>query len=381
MTMKSSASNDGALPFKASTVGDCFEVRITVLTFEGVVAKRFDPKTKKLVRKASQALKPSTSNIVVSFSQDVSANKSFLTHLPSSPMEHLDVSVSKTKLAPQPTVRWPTSMEEDEGLSTLRFTRRFQQKVASDDASSSAILLPETFPINLSLSRRGKLITLGTGTVLISGEEKEESNVAVPIKSTIKKTGINSPMKKSRSKRRIPMMRMKGDDLQFGLRDDSSLGVQVSLTKVHDDNTDITDEIQEDEISQKGCEDNICDPICDPEECEVNDVTFELQDEDECENFLDSLNGEEESEVEESDEQSEGMKDDVIDEGEGTERDGDDASSHHQGGDEKDMTTTDCEQQSDPANEEDRGYRNRRMVLISTAFLICFVQMYINFIN
>ena len=291
--MESSATF-GKMP-KALIKDDCLDrtVTITVLSCDGVVAKRYESKTKKW--KNRQVTKSPTS-LAASFSQNLSAGDSFLTHVPSMPMEHLDTSCmkpGKAKSIPQPIVSWP-SMDVGEGgdgdeavckdLSTLRFTRTFRPDVDNDNASSTTNLLPETISIKLSLSRKGKLISLGRAdVVIISGEEKGDSYIDVPVSSTIKRVGVSSPIKKS-SKDRIPMVRIKGDDMQFGLKGDSILRVLVSVADVQEQ--DGISGVQGNEILRQDTEDI----TTDDDECEVNDVTFELDDK--YENFIDFLNEE-----------------------------------------------------------------------------------------
>ncbi|KAK1742471.1 hypothetical protein QTG54_007036 [Skeletonema marinoi] len=283
MAMESSATAGNLLTPPKAPLGAAYldrAVTITVLSCDGVVTKRYEPK---LARKKNRQVTKTTTSLVASFSQTLSANSSFLTHVPSMPMEHLDESCTKpdkAKSIPQPTVKWPSMDVGEVGgetlgqeLSTLRFTRRFDEKNIS-----------ETFPISLSLSRCGKMISLGRADVIISVKEKRHSYVNVPISSTIKKVGVSSPMKnKSSSKNRIPMVRVKGDNLQFGLKDCSVLSVLVSVTDVQEQ--DDTNDVQENELMHNQDFEEVTN---DDDECEVNDVTFELDDK--YENILDFLN-------------------------------------------------------------------------------------------
>ncbi len=61
--------------------------------------------------------------------------------------------------------------------------------------------------------------------MIIGGEEKGVSSMIVPISSTIKKVA-------SQQKSSIPMVKIKGDNLMFGLRKDAMLRVLVSVSKV-----------------------------------------------------------------------------------------------------------------------------------------------------
>eukprot|EP00986_Skeletonema_menzelii_P001918 scaffold523_cov148-Skeletonema_menzelii.AAC.3 len=252
---------------------DSLEVTITVLGCSGMVTKKYEPKS--LVWKPRQATKTTTS-LVASLKAG-----SFLTHVPSIPIENLDATNMSTP-TPQPTVLWP-SVEGDETqaqvLSTLRFTRTFRREAVNDTASSKGRFLPETCPINISLSRCGKMISLGKANVIISGEEKGESSILVPITSTIKKPGVSSPLRRSPMRRgtsesfitkdSIPMIRIMGDDIQFGLKDDSILRVLVSVTDVQDDLDDkLTVNVSEDVTDEES-------KAYEVEDCEVKNVSFD----------------------------------------------------------------------------------------------------------
>jgi len=252
---------------------DSLEVTITVLGCSGMVTKKYEPKS--LVWKPRQATKTTTS-LVASLKAG-----SFLTHVPSIPIENLDATNMSTP-TPQPTVFWP-SVEGDatqaQVLSTLRFTRTFRREAVNDTASSKGRFLPETCPINISLSRCGKMISLGKANVIISGEEKGESSILVPITSTIKKPGVSSPLRRSPMRRgtsesfitkdSIPMIRIMGDDIQFGLKDDSILRVLVSVTDVQDDLDDkLTVNVSEDVTDEES-------KAYEVEDCEVKNVSFD----------------------------------------------------------------------------------------------------------
>lgn len=281
------------------------EITITVLSLNGVVAKKYESKINSPLRKSSRraANTDATTSIVASFSQSLSSrgdSGTFMTHVPSNPME-LETMGSRPVV--QPTIHWPRSMDKTgagggdeklgEALSTILLSRRFQREAIDKNTTTSTLgrFIPQTFPINISISRRGKLIVLGKADIFISGDEKGESSTVFPISSTLKKTVISSPLNKSSSSvtnvTSIPMMRMKGDDLQFGLKAGSVLRVLVSVseTKV-DDNGVATAQVNG--ISNKE-NDSISDAT-DEEECEIANVTFEHE-EDGYDNFLQFLGG------------------------------------------------------------------------------------------
>lgn len=225
-------------------------VTITVVSCDGVVAKRYESKTKKKLK--NRQVSKSPTSLVASFIR----GNSFQTHVPSMPMEQLDtlyMKPGKTKAIPQPLVRWhgTDGMDAEKGgdatvdkeLSTLRFTRRFLQYTGT--------LLPEIFPLNLSLSSGGKLIPMGKAEIIVTGNEKGDSYIDVPITTTIKKVGVSNPIKKSSD--HIPMVKVKGDDLQFGLKGDSVLRVILSVTDVQEQ--DVINDVQEDAYVHQETED------------------------------------------------------------------------------------------------------------------------------
>lgn len=83
----SDGSSQGSLP--VNNCGESMEVTVTVISLDGVVAKKYQPKSK-LPTKQKKALKAvdTAASIVTSFSQDLSNQKvNFFTHVPSLPIE------------------------------------------------------------------------------------------------------------------------------------------------------------------------------------------------------------------------------------------------------------------------------------------------------
>lgn len=284
------------------------EIKITVLSLNGVVAKKYESKINSPLRKSSRraANTDATTSIVASFSQSLSStggSGTFMTHVPSNPLE---LETIGSKPVAQPTIHWPRSMDNrtsagddsdektGEALSMIQFSRRFQKEAVDKNTTTSSTLgrfIPQTFPINISISRRGKLIVLGKADIFISGDENGESSTIFPISSTLKKSVISSPLRKSSSSvtnvTSIPMMRIKGDDLQFGLKAGSILRVLVSVSEAKVDDNGVAT-AQMNGVSNKQI-DSISDAT-DEEECEIANVTFE-QEEDGYDNFLQYLGG------------------------------------------------------------------------------------------
>lgn len=214
-------------PAGESSTDTTMAVTITLLSLTGVVTKKYA--SKNLLRRKNRQPPNNTNftSLVASFPQNLSADNSAsssspVTHVPSFP---IDVS------RPQPIVRWHSHLGQ--ALSTLKFPLQLQHREAGADAdeeedgvssstSTRKRFIPQTCPINISLSRNGKFATLGKASIVISGDVQGESSIIVPVVLQ-KKAGS--------SKESIPMTRIKGDDLLLGLKSDSTLlHVLVSVT-------------------------------------------------------------------------------------------------------------------------------------------------------
>ncbi len=258
------------------------EVTVTVISLDGVVAKKYQSKSKlPSKQKKTQKAVESVASIVASFSQDISNQKvNFLTHLPSLPIE-----MSKSSSNSNPVVKWPNTnnTEEKQVLSTVQLTREFHRENTSIDNTSSSStknrFVPQMCPINISISRHGKLINLGKTSLFISGEEKGDATINIPIfsttkdekKSNAKKSSVKK-VKGSKKKSMTPMMRIKGDSLQFGLKSDAMLRILVSVA---DHRVERCEEEEESSLVE-GAKEEIEEPAC---------VTF--NDDDDCECVFD----------------------------------------------------------------------------------------------
>jgi len=217
--------------FSPTATDTTIEVKITLLSLTGVVTKnkKHVAKSKRLVWKNRSPTTTSNgrTSLVASLSQNLStASSSTMTHVPSFP---IDVS------HPRPIVRWQSHLGQV--LSTLRFPLQLQHcedaAVAGDDDNAEDVayssnltkgksFIPRTCSINISLSRNGKLATLGKAHIVISGDETSESIITVPVVASCNKTLL-------RNKESISMKRIKGDNLQLGLQSDATLCVLVSV--------------------------------------------------------------------------------------------------------------------------------------------------------
>ena len=219
------------------------DVTITVISLDGIVARRYEPMSKISTQRKKNYDTIDTATVVASFSQTLSGRE-FLTHLPSDPFE-VETSVIPTKTVAQHLIQWPgldnEEAEDDKNieLSTYRCSRDFHLERHDDvKYSSTKRFIPQTCPISVSISRQGKLISLGIANLIITGEERGVSSVAIPIKIAYRKSKVKKiPVKKFRKgSKSVPMTRVKGDNFQFGLKCDAMLRVLVCATDVCDSN-------------------------------------------------------------------------------------------------------------------------------------------------
>ena len=272
----SDRSSQGNQPVKGG--GKSMEVSVTVISLDGVVAKNYQPKSKlPTKKKKAQKVANTTASVVASFSHYLPNQQvNFFTHVPSLPIEMTESSARVTK--------WPnTTKDEKQVLSTVHLRREFQRVKTSNNNNTSSNsknrFVSQVCPINISISRQGKLINLGKASLFISGEERGDATINVPIFSSSK--GKKSNAKKSNVKKvkgskksSTPMMRIKGDSLQFGLKSDAMLRILVSVADI------CTDRCEEKETtSEEGAKEEIEELVNDDEcECVFDDDSIEQDD-------------------------------------------------------------------------------------------------------
>mmetsp|Transcript_39076 Transcript_39076/g.70399 ORF Transcript_39076/g.70399 Transcript_39076/m.70399 type:complete len:574 (+) Transcript_39076:263-1984(+) len=311
------------------------QVKITVLSLQGIVAKKKNASTiptNKLKRRGHDKKKADNeeATIVASFSQNISKEKVFLTHVPSLPVPltsgpayssaaSSSVSVSSFSSGNgggkmlQPVVHWPGTDDKDaeagNALSTLQFKRQFVR-----EEGGRARFVPQTCPINLSISRNGKMALLGKVNLVINGEERGESSVTVPITSSIRssKSTVGNPLKQAKKissslaaaaakgkqvkQQDTPMIKIKGDVFQFGLEGGAMLRV---LVHVNDLDAAIMEEeeisiVKEEEMSHN--EDDACSVIK-----QRDDDSYSDNDEDDSRGDCLSIEGEDSSLLDQDD--------------------------------------------------------------------------------
>lgn len=229
------------------TAGEPKLIKITVISLDGVVTKKYQPKSKlpSKHKKNGKNLGNTAASMVASFSQQLSKEKTFFTHLPSLPMEMEELSTTGLNSI----ILWPNpdAVKETQTLSTVQITREFQHEKTTNSttstdenaSSSKQRFVPQTCSIEISISRHGKLIKLGQANLLISGEERGGSSINIPVvSSTYEKTSRarKGSVKKVKGNKKstTQFLRIKGDSLQFGLKKEAVLRVLVNVCGVDD---------------------------------------------------------------------------------------------------------------------------------------------------
>jgi hypothetical protein len=263
-------------------------IKITVISLDGVVTKKYQPKSKlsSNQKKNGKKLGNTAASMVASFSsQQLSKEKTFFTHLPSLPIEMEELSTTDLNSI----IQWPNpdDAKEKQNLSTVQITREFQHEktittsTSTDENTSSSKqrYVPQTCSIDISISRHGKLIKLGQANLLISGEERGDSTINIPVvSSTYEKTRTRkSSVKKVKGNKKstTQFLRIKGDNLQFGLKSEAAIRVLVSVCGVDDisneekESTNEFDNKVHDESVTYADEDSVC--VFDDESIEQDD--------------------------------------------------------------------------------------------------------------
>lgn len=261
-------------PRKGSDAEKRVNVTITILSMAGLFVKDSGGKRKKKKRKGVMASKKKllsnssvkniateeedstategTSNngttldaptmMVASFSRLVHTQdgqeRTVMTHVPSLPIQlphntdNGGTSVkSKTVNSP---VHWPGQLQDydDEGQKILS-SYQFESTVNTER-------IPEPFSIQISISRYGRMINLGTAHIPLTGEENvgETKSIDVPIATkpftSLKKlstVSIDNDFCET-TKMMINMVKLKGSTLKCGLDPNAKLRVLVHVSDI-----------------------------------------------------------------------------------------------------------------------------------------------------
>jgi len=126
----------------------------------------------------------------------------------------------------------------DQSKSSFTFQRYFRYESTSSSTSTKSFdplginskqqrYQPIICPIQLSLSRNGKMYQLGTASIYISGEEAGTSSMNVPITTTTS----TSPFKKSNNNNNVTMKSIKGErNLKYGISSKATLRIVVTVS-------------------------------------------------------------------------------------------------------------------------------------------------------
>lgn len=225
------------------------EVTVTVLSLRGVMAN----KRKKGGGGSSKASgniieKRETATIVASVPQTNIPSKDgqmFYTHAPTLPLA----------LTSSHGLHSPSTDGDAAALSTIQFQRRFAvgDQDAGEDTSidSAQRFVPQACPINLSISRHGKMALLGRVDLVIRGDEDGEAPVSIPItshatRSKREQNGTANPVAKTAkkirmkgkgsgsNKKNIHMVRIKGDSYQFSLQAGATVHLSVNVRGINE---------------------------------------------------------------------------------------------------------------------------------------------------
>jgi len=155
---------------------------------------------------------------------------------PSSIGENEGESENKSSNSSSQVIPWG-----DQSKSSFTFQRYFRYESSSTSSNTSTSssfdplginskqqrYQPIICPIQLSLSKNGKMYQLGTASIYISGEEAGVSSMNVPI-TTINST-TTSPFKKSNNN--VAMKSIKGErNLKYGISTKATLRIVVTVS-------------------------------------------------------------------------------------------------------------------------------------------------------
>ena len=243
------------------------EVTITVLSMHGIIIKRSQKSKKKKKRFQMEEQgeeEDDRFSVVASFMQSISNERIFQTHVPSLQVDlQSNHDANNSSSSSQPIIHWPphpkkkndSTATHDEhhhqqALSTLKFIGDFLPEEEEEDSllhseEEEQRFIPKTCPINLSILRNGKMITIGSINLIVNGEENGMMSINIPITNTIKQ---NSKLNRAGGGKttlllKKSMAKIKGDVYKFGIAEDAMIRVLVKVTPVlpHHNNNDYLD--------------------------------------------------------------------------------------------------------------------------------------------
>ncbi len=190
----------------------------------------------------------STTRVVASLTR-ITKNKNVMVHLSSLPLtvptSNIEGSLAKQKKKERDTlssvVHWPEYPQEEDALRHKHrepSSYQFQLAFHAEFSTTTSRFIPQSVPIQVSVSRFGRMYKLGTANLLLSGEENGDSSLAVPVTSCYRGTVKNNKFKsifssltKHGEDKEIRMLALKGDTLKCGLDPNATLRVLVHVSE------------------------------------------------------------------------------------------------------------------------------------------------------
>ena len=190
----------------------------------------------------------SATKVVASLSR-VTKNKNVMIHLSSMPLtvpetNHKGRSAKKNCITNgiSSVVQWPEQQQEDSPGYKQREPSSYQFQLAfhAEYSTAKVRFVPQLVPIQISISRFGRMYKIGTAQLLVSGEENGDSSIAVPVtscyhfgtpKSNKFKGILSGSLTKSNEDKTMRMLALKGDTLKCGLDPNATLRVLVHVSE------------------------------------------------------------------------------------------------------------------------------------------------------
>jgi len=189
--------------------------------------------------------------VLASFFKNVSNSEtSIASHIPSLPLRAPSSDTINGKFRYIAT--WPTDFDPSGNeLSTFKCARLMKKELISpeylqreDNASPITVFVPERIQLTIGLRRCSEIITLGTATILITGEESDDTHVSLPISNSKKSEEqgeFRGKVKKTRSKlfgkssSKKKKSFVKDPDQKYSLDDNCCLNVLIRATPCKND--------------------------------------------------------------------------------------------------------------------------------------------------
>ena len=155
--------------------------------------------------------------VVASYERPLPGHVGVMTHVPSLPLPPI---LSRKKTALPDDVRWP---EQAEGAHSKVSTISFRKSFSIENTGQYE---PQICPIQVCVSRNGNMFRLGSAHLIVNGDEREATNVDVPVVDFDSAFEAAPPTKGGK----VALKRLRGETLQCGLADLAALRVLVTVS-------------------------------------------------------------------------------------------------------------------------------------------------------